>query len=275
MLDIILLLIGMGGFGFAGYLDLKHAEFPDILPYGMIILILATRLVFSFYFYSFADLLASILIGLGFLGLGILLFFLKQWGDGDAWLLGVLGFLLPNSLFKIKGSFFPDYVSLLINFFVVSFVYMVGYSLLIGVRNREVRKSFRRKIKGELRMSIAVSVIFLTIYFPAILYLDTTLFFNRQLIYMQILFPLLIIFLLFFLAYAKVVESKLFLRRTDVRKLREGDVVSGGKFRGLTENEIKKLKRNGGYVWVKNGVRFAPVFLITVIISVVFGGLIF
>ena len=96
MLDILLLAIGVVGFSMASYWDLRYTEFPDWLPYSMLILVICSRAGFAFLTGDWFPLLSSTLIGLAFLGIGLLMYAAKQWGDGDAWLLGALGFVLPG-----------------------------------------------------------------------------------------------------------------------------------------------------------------------------------
>jgi len=122
MLDFILLAIGIVGFGLAGYWDLKTTEFPDWLPYSMIILALLFRGIFGFIQSDWWILGNSVFVGVVFLSLGLLLYFLRQWGDGDAWLLGALGFLFPTSSFQIN-TFFPFPLTILFNFLLVSLVH--------------------------------------------------------------------------------------------------------------------------------------------------------
>ena len=273
MIDIILLVIGLGGFGLAGYLDLKHTEFPDWLPYGMIASVIIIRLLGSFYLGSFLDFIQSIIVGSAFLGLGLLLFFFKQWGDGDAWLLGALGFFLPSGFMKFSGSLLPSYMSLLINFFLISFFYIAGYSILIGINRRDVRKLFVKKIKGEAKLTIAGTSVFLIIYSVFIMYINSITGILSRSLYIHFSLLFLVFFSVFFLQYAKAVESRLFRKKIMAKDVRVGDVLVRSRWKGLTEEETKNIKRKGGYVWIKEGVRFAPVYLITIIISVLFGSL--
>ena len=99
-MTLVLLGISLVGFGMAGYWDLRTTEFPDWLPYAMIILALGTRGLFSFLTGDYSLIINSVLYGGAFLLFGLGLYWFKQWGDGDAWLLGVMGFLWPDS-----GSF--------------------------------------------------------------------------------------------------------------------------------------------------------------------------
>ena len=272
MLDIILLIIGIGGFGLASYFDLRYTEFPDWLPYGMVAAILIVRVLFGFYLGDFSGFLNSVLIGIGFLAFGFILYFLKQWGNGDAWLLGVLGFILPNSLMGFK-TIVPYYLNLVLNFFLVAFVYLVAYSITIGFKSADVRKLFFRRIKGEARIPILMSLVFLGVYLVFFFSFLQSIALLSKSFYMYIGFPFLIVFVVFFLQYAKAVETKLFRRKVNVRELKAGDVIVGKRWKGLTEQELKKFKKRGGQVWIKEGVRFAPVYLITLLVSVLVGGL--
>ena len=126
MLGIVLLFISILGFGAAGYLDLKTTEFPDWLPYSIIIASIAVRAVFSFIMGDFTILTNSFIIGGIFLGIGLALYYTNQWGDGDAWLLGAMGFVFPDPAgFSAMTSSamvsFPFPITLISNMFFVAF----------------------------------------------------------------------------------------------------------------------------------------------------------
>ncbi len=271
MFDLVIILIGIGGFGLAGYLDLKYTEFPEWIPYGMLASIITVRLFSSFYTNNFSQLISSLFTGFGFLGIGLLLYLTKQWGDGDAWLLGVLGFFLPNEFLNLKSAALEPYIAIIINFFLLSFVYLVAYSFLIGIRRPDVRRLFQRRILGKARINAILSILFLAVYFLVSFALNLTTGFAPASLYLHILFPFFIVFIVFFYEYAKSVESKLFRRRVSVKQLKAGDVIFESRWRGLTISEIKKLKKKGGAVWIKEGVRFAPVYLLTLLFSIFIG----
>ncbi len=275
MLDIILLIMGIGGFGLASYLDLKYTEFPDWLPYGMIASILLFRAAFSVYYWEFSGLFQSIIFGLGFLVFGLIFYFLKQWGDGDAWLLGVMGFLFPNSMFQLKSAVIPDFLSIIINFFLISFFYIIVYSVAIGWNKPDVKKIFYSKLKGEGKICVILGFVFLLVYSVFIIYTIPFSLFSVKGIIMQAILPVLMVFSIIFFYYAKAVESKLFRKKIKASDLRVGDVIIGSRWKGLTELDVKKLKKKGGHFWIKEGVRFAPVYLITLIVSIIIGSLIF
>ncbi len=275
MFEFILLAVGIAGFGLGAYWDLRYTEFPDWLPYSIITLALATRGIFSFILNDFSILFNSVLVGLAFLGFGLLLYYFKQWGDGDAWLLGALGFLFPDAggFLPLGGSSMPFPMTIFFNFFIISLFYLVGYALMLGFRSPRVYSTFKTNLKGNVKtigvvfFGLLVVSISITFYFwqsfSVLVYDLPGIFFM----------PLLSVFILSFFQYAKAVEGDLFKKKIPVKKLRMGDVIISDKWRGLTENEVNEFKKKGGEVWIKEGVRFAPVFIICLLITLFYGSL--
>ena len=66
-------------------------------------------------------------------------------------------------------------------------------------------------------------------------------------------------------------EEAGFKHSDSVKKLKPGDVLIEDLWRGITEKDLKELRKKGGEVWVKEGVRFAPVFIITILLSIFYG----
>ena len=271
MLELALFVVGLVGFGLAGYLDLKHTEFPGWIPYGIIA---ASVLIFSvdgLITNTFSLLINSVLYGLIFLAIGLVMYFSKQWGDGVAWLLGSLGFILPTRLiFTAQTGLFPFYFVVFFNFLVVCFVYIVAYCLVIGLRCQKVRRLFVSELrKGYVHKAFSVAVlsafcIAFYFYFNSILTSTATNY--------LLLLPGVFVFFILMTDYAKVIEHNMFRKRVLTKNLKPGDVVFGGKWTGLTNKDIKKIKKK--HVIVKEGVRLAPVFLITLLLTILFGGLV-
>lgn len=70
------------------------------------------------------------------------------------------------------------------------------------------------------------------------------------------------------------------IKRIPINRLKEGDVLLDFKvWRGITKKEIEELKRKKiKYVYIKEGVRYAPTFLFTLILIILeknFGIIIF
>ena len=278
MLEILgwlLLAVGIGGFGLGGYLDLRTTEFPDWLPYSMIILAIALRAVFAFILNDFSLIINSMLVGLGFLGFGLLLYYTRQWGDGDAWMLGVLGFLFPGAAGfspAVPGTM-PFPLTVFFNFFIISLFYLVIYAFVLGLRSPSVFSTFKKNIRKGARsiafvfFGLLILSASLTVYISSQTSIPMSAFPNLLTI------PAISVIMLLFLQYARAVEGDLFKKKISVKKLLVGDVLISDRWRGLTEEEVAKLKKKGGHVWIKEGVRFAPVFIICMLITLFFGSL--
>jgi len=275
MLGLILLAVGVVGFGLGAYWDLKTTEFPDWLPYSMIVLALAIRGGFSLFLGDFSFIINSLIWGTIFLAFGLLLYHFKQWGDGDAWLLGALGFLLPDAagFVPVIESVFPFPVIVLFNFFLISLLYLIAYSVVLGLKNPSVHRSFIKNLRVGIRLmagiffALLLSSLLMVFYFNATFGVPVWNFTGIMLI------PFLSVLILTFLHYARAIEGDLFKRKIPVKKLRVGDVLISDKWRGLTDKEVLKFQKKGGYVWIKEGVRFAPVFIITIIVTLFFGSM--
>ncbi len=275
MLGWILLAIGVVGFGYCGYKDLKTTEFEDWMPYCIIIAALVARGAYAFLMSDFSAITNSVLFGLVFLGFGYLLYFLRQWGDGDAWLMGALGFLFPDTagFTPLVTTLMPFPLLMIFNFFLVALLYLIVYSLILGIRTpsicRTVKKNLSERKAGIIMTFAAVGAAALA--FP--LYLSYAYYIPLESFWTIYLMPFLAAGLLVFMQYARAIEKDLFKRRIKAKDLKVGDVIISDKWRGLTEKEVKALRRKGGEVWIKEGVRFAPVFVINLIVTLFVGNL--
>lgn len=278
MLDLLILLVGLGGFAMAGYYDLKTSEFPDLIPYGMLASIIIIRASYSIYSNSYAGLAESVFTGILFFSIGFLLYFAKQWGNGDAWLLGILGFIHPNSFLDVKNKLafsLPVQANIIINFLVISFFYMLAYYIAIGLRNREIIRIFSSKLKSRIgKKTIRNGAFLFGAYYFFVLYISSISQIVQRNILLYINLPSLIVFYFLISEYSKIVEFKFFRKKISVRNLKEGDVLASSRYRGLTGKEIKIIRNEKNYVWIKNGVRFVPSFFISVLFLVFFGSLI-
>ena len=147
--------------------------------------------------------------------------------------------------------------------------------MVLGAKNKSVRKDFslslKRSKKGIFSVSatVLVALIVFTLYFV-----------HFQSTYSFLLFPFysalgLIYLLYFFVKYAKSIENKAFTRKIPTNKLKLGDVLVSDKWRGLTKKDINQIKKSKKFVYIKEGIRFAPVFVITVLVTALYGGLLF
>lgn len=275
MLGLVLLAIGVVGFGLGGYLDLRSTEFPDWLPYSMIILALASRGIYSYFVNDFSFLINSVFAGTGFLVFGLLLYYMRQWGDGDAWMLGALGFLFPDSagFSPFVESSMPFPMTMFFNFFIIALFYLIGYALIIGLKSPKIYPIFIKNIRGNAKSILSAFSGLMIISLSMAIYFWQSFSVPLYNFSGILLVPFMVVLLLMFLQYARAVEGNLFKKKIPVNKLKVGDVLADDKWRGLTEKEVEKLKKKGGYVLIKEGVRFAPVFVINFLVTLFYGSL--
>ena len=256
MLEIILfLLIGLV---VAAAWDLKTTEVPDELPYLVIIVGIFYWFVISSAGNDFTYLFYSLTIGTLLLIFGLAMYKTGKWGGADAWLLAAIGYTLPlynNQIFMI--SFVP-------NFLIVASAYTILYSFAIGMMHKE-SFSYLRKDLAKNYWVFLIPAVFLA--FPAYVYLQGSL------LLLSFVPFFLMLFLVVFWRYALVIEKNVFTRKIPASKVREGDVLQEMVWRGLTPEEIKEIKQKKKFVTIKEGIRFVPVFPITVVVTLIFGNI--
>jgi Flp pilus assembly protein protease CpaA len=259
---IELVILAFIGAALGGLWDLKTTEVPDEIPALMISLGLFILFLKAIFLGEVMELFASLVIGTALLAFGIALYKKGQWGGADAWMLAAIGYLIP---FYGGRLFMIDYLP---NFLIVSAGYMFVYTLGLGLLDPTLFKKFPNEFKVQKKLVIGILLAFLV----PIGLLSFTLRFS--------LVPLvstfvLVVLLAFFLVYAKVIEKYAFKKRISVSKLRVGDVLEEMLWRGITAEELVAAKKKYKFVTIKEGVRFVPVFAITIIVTILFGNLLF
>jgi Flp pilus assembly protein protease CpaA len=275
MMFWVLLAIAVLGFGYAAYKDLRTTEFPDWLPYAIILLAIGARGAFAFVLADWWILVSSLFMGALLLGSGLLLYYTKQWGDGDAWLFGALGFLYPSTagLPEVSVSIIPFPLIIIFNFFMLSFLYLVVYSVALGLRNKKELHTFFISLRKDIKGIGLVTAGFAAACAAFGTYLFSVGRVPPFLIYMFFVFPGFLLALLVFIRYGRFVENNLFKRQINVSDMKSGDVPADAKWKVMTPKELAELKKRGGKIWIKEGVRFAPVFIITVLVTLFYGSL--
>lgn len=275
MLELLSAAIALIGSTIAGIWDLKTTEIPDEIPDVMIILGLTIVFIESVFSSNYWYLINSLIYGIGFFCFGFLMYYLGQWGGGDAKILSAIGFLLPFSPLPYD-YLFPFPISFLFNVFIIGAVYMLAYAFIFALINRNVISKFVKDIKGS-RKVLSIGSIILLISFLALNWFFSNYLLNEQnvlsIVYnsLLLLFASISLFILF--KFARSVENFGFKMKVPVSKLKVGDVLLDSKvFEGITEKELKKIRRSGKrYVWVKEGVRFGLAFPIALIFTLFFG----
>jgi len=276
MLEIILFLVAFVGSVLASYFDLKTTEIPDEIPYMMMAIGIVGNLIKSYLVWSYWPFLLSMIIGLGFLGFGFIMYFAGQWGGGDAKILSAIGFLLPSLPPEIKVNFFfPFPLSFFFNVFLVGAIYIILYALAMSIKNKKIWPMFFNSLKASAKIIVVFSsalILFFTVfgiifvrYYPILLVKDAVLF--------TVVIASSFIGLFILWKFVKAVEDVGFKKKIPISELKVGDVPIDYKvWEGITEKELKKIKKSGKkYVWIKEGVRFAPTFPLALIFTLFFG----
>jgi prepilin signal peptidase PulO-like enzyme (type II secretory pathway) len=272
MLEILLFVVALIGSIIAGLWDLRTTEIPDEIPYVMMAIGIIGNLIKSYLVWSYWPFFLSMIVGLGFLGFGFFMYYTGQWGGGDAKILSAIGFLVPVLPQEFKISMmFPFPLSFFFNVFLVGAAYMIVYAIILSIMNRNIWSAFFEDLKANAKI-IAILNIFLVVFF-VIFGITFAKYYQAD----MVLFGAMIIvassgfFLLW--KFVKVVENVGFKKKIPMSQLRVGDVPLDYKiWEGITEKELKKIKSSGKkYIWIKEGVRFAPAFPLALIFTILIG----
>jgi prepilin signal peptidase PulO-like enzyme (type II secretory pathway) len=153
---------------------------------------------------------------------------------------------------------------------------MIVYALIFTMLNRKIALSFFKEVKASKSIlsigSFGLFILFIGINYLVLSFLHLPI--QRSFVFKNSLLLLIItlgIYLL--LKFVKVVEEVGFKKRISVSKLKVGDVLAEEKFwKGINEKEIEKIKKSGKkFVWIKEGVRFAPTFFLALIFTLYYG----
>jgi Flp pilus assembly protein protease CpaA len=258
MLEIIAVSIAFIGSFIAGIWDLFTTEVPDEVPALMIALGIFNWFVYALSSGDSNPLFISLLAGTVLLVFGLILYKAGHWGGADAWLLAAIGYNIP----LYNGQIFM--FSFIFNFLIVGSIYMVIYAIILGVINRGVFSYFVSDIKNRWITSI---ILIASIFSLSLLYI----FSYRIIPVIEAI--ILIVLLVLFWRYAKVIEKRVFRKRIRTSELKVGDVAEDMLWRGITEEEIKKIRRIKRFIFIKEGVRFVPAFPIALAVTFLFGNL--
>ncbi len=259
MIEILIAVIGSA---VAGVWDLKTTEVPDEIPFLM---------VASGVFIWFIEMLngkpfplvVSFATGTAVLIAGLVLYKYGKWGGADAWVLAAILYLVPFYGGKILVV---DYMS---NLLLVSTGFTILYALVLGAMNRRIIPHFLRDVRENAAVVFGVPVAA-----AGMLALMAGLFPGMQAFTAINILFLWLMFMLFW-RYARIIEAMVFRRRIPACELKPGDVLEGMVWRGLTPDEVSRIKKSRKYVTVKEGMRFVPVFPLTLAATLLWGNLMF
>lgn len=265
MFELLLVAIALIGSLASGIYDLKTSNVSDKLVITMIVSALAIHVITGFFAGDFTVLINSLLFGGLFLAFGLLMYFTGQWGGGDGELLVAMGIMLPTLSFA--NTYFPFAISFFINSFFIGAVYSIIYSMFIVFKKPKIGKKFFKNIKDKkiiigLIASLSLSIAFLLVW---------------QLILFSLSF--LTFILIFFHKFSRTIEESFYMR-IPVSKLKVDDMLGEDipnlklfkrHIKGLTEKQVKLIKKKRKYVVVREGIRYGIVFSLTLLFTLFFG----
>ncbi len=287
--DIILVVLGLLGLLVAVVVDVRKREIPDWVSYGMIFAGFGIRLIHSivfaewgYFLYAWIGFALASVIGVGF-------YYAKQWGGGDAKLLMALGVIFATKPFFVpEGEFtlgilgpLPFAFIILFNIFIFGALYGVVYGAVLALRHRKKflkELKFLNQKKKTRQMKVTMLLLALALFGVVLFFIDdlwTRLIANTLIVFILV-FPYVKIFV-------KAVENGCLYHMKPVKEVTEGDwveqdVVIKGKViykkkpLGIEKEDIEKLKHAGvQQVLVKEGIPFAPPFLVGVVVTLLIG----
>jgi len=266
MFELIYLVLAILGTAWAGYIDLKTTDIPDWITVGMIISGLGLHAIESVATVSaepfFASLLVTIVLGF----FGILMYFSGMWGGGDALLLTGVGALLPT--YSGYSSWLPFPLTYLINVLIIGIFYSLAYIIIIGLKNKKMKKQLINKSHDPF---ISVPTII------AIFFIGYSLVTNLHPILTLVIGFLLLLPIIHLLT---ITAEKNFYKKINTRYLRPDDMIgedipklgiSKLHIRGLTKREVTKIRKIKKSVLIREGIRYGLVFLLALLFTLRFG----
>ncbi len=260
MLELLRLAIALAGSAAGGAWDLKTTDVPDRLVFGMIgagILLNALEWII---FGDFNLFLNSIIVTAVFGVFAIFMYKVGAWGGGDGAMLTAVGSLVPVWPTASTLEVLPFPLVYFIAVFLVGLPYSIAYTF-----NTVWRSPLKGQFVFSLRRNSILTAIFCAAAVP-IFYLQPNVLGGLLALLVAAIAPIYIL--------TKFAE-RAFYRKTGAGKLKEGDMLGEDlpqlklwkrELRGLTGDEVRKIRKHRAAVWVRTGVPYTPVFFIALLI---------
>lgn len=272
----------------ASITDLKKREVPDWISYSLIAIGVVFSLINAIVEGDFFLLINPLIGFIVFFIIANLMYHSSQWGGGDAKLLmgfGIVFSSYPNSLLNVLNPYLgsmPFPIIFLLNIIIFGSVYGILWALMIALKNKEKSviefKRILSKSKKSRYLITTITLILLILSFIV----------SKDLKILFVGFGAMIFILFYLSLFVKAVENSAMVKKLAVDKLTEGDwvlnkifinkkLVYSPRASGITKEDIIRLKKYGKEireVVVKEGIPFVPSFLISIIVSLIFGSVI-
>jgi len=252
---------------FAIIQDIKTTEICNWVSYSLIIFAMGFRFFYSLFALGNFKFFYYGLIGLAiFFIIGNLFYYSKIFAGGDSRLMIALGAIIP-----IQGS--PLYNLKILGIFILLFfisgaIYGIFATIFVGLKNFKLLKK-ELSIQFEEKRKFVILILIFACIFLGLGFVYRT-FFNLG---------ILLFLIPYFYLFAISVEKSCMIKNVKPSQLTEGDwlyedVKIGkklikSKWRGLTKEEIKLLKRKK-FIKIHYGIPFSPAFLIAFILLILF-----
>ena len=260
--------------------DLQKREVADWINYGLFFGAIGLRLLYS------AITLNPMVLLDGFAGFviftifGLGMFYLGQWGGGDAKMIIGLGTLfglkiIPLSLYNIIDGML---VAFLINSLLAGAVYGLAWSGLAVYRNRvKFMKNWIKINKKHNKYKIASWIVGLILLIAGFVFMQASFLF--------VPLGVMVIVLFYSYLFTKSVEKGCMVFQMPISELTEGEwiekdvkvkgkYICGPKDLGISKKQIALLKRlKVKKIAVKIGIPFVPSFFLGFILTFFFGNL--
>lgn len=276
---IILVVLALLALLIATYTDFKTGEVPDWLSHGFIISALGIRLVHSV---IFADWLYFVYGATGFgamYGFGLLVYYARQWGGGDAKIMMGLGAAFATAPFAYHSNI-PYLLAVSANIFIAGGVYGLLWGIYVfASKFRESAKAAKENIrKGKKKYAAIIAA-------SAIIFISS-FFFSGAAKPLLFLFPPLFIAYMMLYIFIKAAEAAGMHKRIPVSRLTEGDwiandvkakgkLICSRKGPGITNKQIKLLKKAGvKSVVIKKGIKFLLALLVGTAATLIFNDIV-
>jgi Flp pilus assembly protein protease CpaA len=267
--------------------DIKIREIPNWLSFSLIIIAISFQLILSI-INKDPKIIIESLTGFGiFFLLGNLMYYTNQWGGGDAKILMGIGAIFPKYPKELLSIFnprlgMPFLVIILFNILLIGAIYSLTAGIVLAIKNKnKFKQEFNKKIKNKKIKLIKKRIIIFSIlsYLPFYFLLKTPI--------IPLIFALMPIFIFYLWFIMSIIEKISMYKKLNTTQLREGDwiinkikkenkILYTPKIAGVTNKEIKNLIKNKiKKVTIRDGLPFLPAILLAVIISLIFGNIIF
>ena len=276
MVEAVLYVLAVVALIIGSITDFKKREVPDWVSYGLIFAALGIRLLFSIFNKEFTTILNGVIGFVIFFAIASALYYLKQWGGGDAKTFMGIGAVLGIDLTNPLSSIIVILFVLLLIF--IGAIYGIIYSALLAINNKsKFKKAFKENLK-DFNILAKFSAVVLIIGILSLILVTI-----QQLA--LLIFGVSIIFFLgiYSFIFTKSVEDSCLFQKVKAKQLTEGDWVAEtlkikGKTiitednLGITKEQINKLKNYKKLILIKIGIPFIPVFLLAFIVFVLSKG---